>query len=362
MSEALLAAPATRLRQAYVELSRDQPQLRMREAAQVLGVSEAQLVATEVGRTAVRLRDDWRSLLQGMPALGPTMCLTRNEACVHERHGRFEHVEVNGGMGLVLGPDIDLRLFLRRWAFGFACTQMLHSGARTSLQFFDAQGQAIHKIYLTDQSDAGAYERLVRAIAHRDQEPELTTQVPACAPEPRPDTAIDVAGLRAGWSALRDTHDFATLLNSFKAGREQALRLVGAPLAVAVDGDAAWRALQAVSASGEEIMVFVGNCGCIQIHSGAAQRVARTGPWLNILDQNFNLHLREDLVASSWIVRKPTVDGMVHSLELFDSTGQLVAQFFGRRKPGQPERNGWRDILAGIEAAAPALRKPQRNS
>jgi hypothetical protein len=45
------------------------------------------------------------------------------------------------------------------------------------------------------------------------------------------------------------------------------------------------------------------------------------GPWLNVLDPGFNLHLREDLIASAWIVRKPTADGVVSSLELFDAGG-----------------------------------------
>ena len=37
---------------------------------------------------------DWRGILNDMPAVGRVMCLTRNEHCVHERHGRFEDVQV----------------------------------------------------------------------------------------------------------------------------------------------------------------------------------------------------------------------------------------------------------------------------
>ena len=34
-------------------------------------------------------------------------------------------------------------------------------GSRRSLQFFDAHGTAVHKVYLTDASDVAAYERLI---------------------------------------------------------------------------------------------------------------------------------------------------------------------------------------------------------
>jgi putative hemin transport protein len=69
------------------------------------------------------------------------------------------------------------------------------------------------------------------------------------------------------------------------------------------------------------------------------------GPWLNVLDPTFNLHLREDAIASSWVVRKPTRDGDVTSLELFDAAGFCFAQLFGQRKPGVPELESWRAVL-----------------
>jgi putative hemin transport protein len=73
-------------------------------------------------------------------------------------------------------------------------------------------------------------------------------------------------------------------------------------------------------------------------------------PWLNILDQNFNLHLREGDVYDSWIVRKPTDDGIVTSLELFDGAGQVIVMVFGERKPGSPELDSWRRVVEDLLA------------
>jgi putative hemin transport protein len=72
------------------------------------------------------------------------------------------------------------------------------------------------------------------------------------------------------------------------------------------------------------------------------------GPWLNVLDPGFNLHLREDHIAQAWLVRKPTVDGLVCSLELFDAQGRNIAMMFGERKPGQAERCDWRTLLESL--------------
>ena len=40
-----------------------------------------------------------------------------------------------------------------------------------------------------------------------------------------------------------------------------------------------------------------------------------------------------------------TADGVVTSVEVFDSAGDTMAMFFGERKPGQPELASWRSLL-----------------
>ena len=95
-------------------------------------------------------------------------------------------------------------------------------------------------------------------------------------------------------------------------------------------------------------MVFVGNPGMIQIHTGPVENLKPMGPWFNVLDEKFNLHLREDHIDSAWVVWKPTEDGTVTSLELFDREGTLIATLFGKRKPGVPEDEAWRAIVNGL--------------
>ena len=92
-------------------------------------------------------------------------------------------------------------------------------------------------------------------------------------------------------------------------------------------------------------MVFVANQGCIQIHTGPVAKLAEMGPWYNVLDPNFNLHLNTDGIAWSWVTKKPTVDGIVTALEVFDKNGNLIVTFFGKRKPGIPELELWREIV-----------------
>lgn len=341
------------LAQQWSALREAEPALRIRDAARRLGVSEAALLATRVGTPVAaggveRLKGPWSDIIAAVPGLGDVMALTRNDSVVHERHGTYGELGLQGHVGLIVGEDIDLRIFFGPWAHGFAVAEETKAGLRQSLQFFDAQGNAVHKIYATNHTDAAAFAALVARFRNDDQSSDFAA-LPGKEPEaPRPDAEIDIASLREGWTNLRDTHDFFGLLRQHKVAREQAFRLAGPRFAQRLGNDAARRMLEAAAAQELPIMVFVGNHGMIQIHTGPVKKLVPTGPWFNVLDPLFNLHLREDAIASSWLVRKPSVDGTVTSVELFDTKGELIVSFFGKRKPGQPELEPWRDLAEAL--------------
>lgn len=332
------------LARAWHDLRAEQPKLRIRDAAARLGVGEASLRATECGGASTRLIDDWKAILSRAPLLGEVMALTRNEAAVHEKIGEYRRPSWNGGHGLVLGDAIDLRLFLGRWAHGFATVEQ----GRPSLHFFDAQGDAVHKIYARDDSDLAEFRKLVDIFRADDQSPTLDLTPRPPRPLERDDATIDADGLRASWLAMRDTHESFGILRRHAVSRLQAMRHAPAGHARRVAPASLEPLLHRAAATGLPIMIFVGNPGCIQIHTGPVARIVPMGPWINVLDPTFNLHLRRDQIAQAWVVRKPTEDGVVSSLELFDAASETIALVFGERKPGKPERAAWRDLLAEL--------------
>lgn len=344
--------PAEELKARYAALKQEKPDIRARNAAEELGVSEGELLASRVGEDVFRLVDDAAEVLKAVLPLGEVMGLTRNEDCVHERKGVYDNSEFSQhgpmSMGLFVNPDIDLRLFMNHWKFCFAAIEPAKGGPRKSLQFFDKAGGAIHKIYLTPKSNEKEYDKLVENLKHEKQEAFITTEILDPKPADKPDEEIDWAGLRSAWENLKDTHDFFPMLRKFKVGREQALRKVGDDLAYQVDNNASRKILELARDKECEIMVFVGNRGCIQIHTGPVKKLVEHDVWYNVLDPKFNLHLREDKIARTWVTKKPTEDGTVTALEVFDENEELIVTFFGKRKPGIPELELWREIVAKI--------------
>jgi putative hemin transport protein len=92
-------------------------------------------------------------------------------------------------------------------------------------------------------------------------------------------------------------------------------------------------------------MVFVGNHGCLQVHTGPVSNIKRMEGWINVMDHDFNLHLRREGLVETWVVQEPCETGRVHSLEIYDARGGLVVQFFGKRKPGLTELEEWTRLV-----------------
>jgi putative hemin transport protein len=334
-------------------LKSEQPQLRMRDIAQRLGISEAALVASGCGSGAVRLQSDFAAQFAALSSLGRVMALTRNVCAVLEKVGVYGPLEQGAHASQMIGSEIDLRIFFHRFHVGFAVENPGPRGVSRSLQFFDVYGDAIHKVHLLPTAESAgsehAFAEFVARFAADNQDPSQ----PSLRPRPTAADAsiepdVDVAALRAAYDQLQDTHEFFGLLRRFQLRRTTALRLLGDRVARPVDR-LALRAVLADAATAQlPVMLFVGSSGLIQIHSGPVHNLKQYGPWFNVLDPGFNLHVHEPEIAAAWVVHKPTRDGLVSSLELFDEAGENLLLAFGQRKPGQAQSDAWRALLASL--------------
>ncbi|SLN46429.1 Hemin transport protein HemS [Falsiruegeria litorea R37] len=328
----------------------DNLSLRDRDLADKLGITEAQLVAAHVGIDATRISADLDDIFPRLPGLGNVMALTRNRSCVIEKVGQYENYRSGQHASMVLTADIDLRMFPSHWVSAFAVERTTDRTIRRSLQIFDAAGDAVHKIFLRDGSDLSHWNTIVRELRHEDQSQTLqvSRRKPVEAPKANPDKA-DV--LRAEWAKMTDTHQFMRLTSKLKMNRLGAYRIAGEPLARRIEPTEVDTMLEAVRDQGIEVMVFVGNQGCIEIHGGPIETLKSMGPWQNVLDPHFNLHLRSDHIAEVWAVAKPTQRGPAVSVEAFDAEGGLIFQVFGRRSDTADHRPAWGKIVDGLQSA-----------
>ncbi|MCW2248970.1 putative hemin transport protein [Azospirillum fermentarium] len=305
----------------------------------------------------VRLSVDWAAALSRLEALGPVRVVTTNAVMVHEKVGTFGNVSVMGPAVIVLNRDVDLRVFPGHWQ------QTVHDPAAGVIRVHDGLGRPVHAIHRTGATDAAAWDAFVAEHTAAGQEPLPVDGTPDAAPSPSSspssslsdDAAIDVPALRAAWASMTDVHEFHPMLKRFGAGRLQAMRLAGTDFARAVPVTSLAPLLDAVRDCGLEIMIFAGNAGCIQIHTGTLTTVRTTGGTLGIDDPGFRLACDTAGLATAWVVYKPTDKGGITTVELYDSRGDNCAILCGQRDEDKPERAEWRALaqsLPSLTAAA----------
>ncbi|RZK80952.1 MAG: hemin degrading factor, partial [Pedobacter sp.] len=193
----------------------------------------------------------------------------------------------------------------------------------------------------------GENDELVAEFTKADQNAFAVSTEPVAPKNAElPDAEIEVEPFQAAWNNMQDSHEFFGIVRKYKLTRTQALRLAPEGRSKQVDLETFRAVMDACAAQQVPVMVFTGNTGCIQIHTGNITKIVNMDQWFNVLDPEFNLHLRVDAVASVWHVVKPSTDGDVNSLELFDADGEMIVQIFGKRKPGVPELDTWRTVLS----------------
>ena len=323
------------------------------DLAERLGLPEAALVAAQVGHGAIRIDPTLGRLFPAIQALGEVMALTRNRSCVIEKVGTYNEFHDGDHAAMTVDPEIDMRMFPRHWTHAFAVEKPGEQGLRRSIQVFDAAGDAIHKVHLRADSDLAAWDALRRDLALPDQS-DSGAFGPRAPVEPAKSQPERLDALRREWAEMTDTHQFNTLIRRLKMNRLGAYRIAGAPWVRPLAVDAVPALIERVHRDHVGVMMFVGNQGCIEIHSGHFDSLRPMGPWLNVMDPRFNLHLRGDHVAEVWAVEKPTRRGPALSVEAFDAKGALIFQCFGLRPDKGGDAEAWADLVAGLPALAEA--------
>jgi putative hemin transport protein len=276
--------------QKQVLLNSNKP-VRARNAAEQLGISEAQYVALSLGDGAEELdMHCMKDLFDQLASCGELMALTRNNEVVMERKGIYQNPHAVNDALILMNKDINLRLRVMAWRYGFA----VNENGRQSLQFFGADAMAAHKIYATDLTHKRIFQALINRFKLPKPQPRLLEIV--CLDQPK-----------------------TTSPKEINADAQQ------------VHNGAVKQLFTQIAENQLPIMLLIANKDASQIFTGRIHKLLETGPWFNVLDPGFDLHMNMNGIHQAWWVRKqlkPTNNQepaqTSHSVEFFNAQGEVV--------------------------------------
>ncbi|HIQ15430.1 MAG TPA: hemin-degrading factor [Leucothrix sp.] len=332
------------LAEQWSEFKEQNPKVRIRDAATQLKTTELELVATSCGKGNTRLKPDFKNILERLEGLGSLMALTRSEHVVHEAHGIYQDMKVHGAVAMFFNPGIDTRFFLSKWFAVYA----VNENKRHSLQFFDNKGTAVHKVYVTDESNEKAYFVLIEEFESDNQ--EANESLPSIKEEEVGLKDIDPTYLRERWLKIRDVHEGNKLIKEYaETQRNEVYSALGEEYAKPLAVDSVEKLLEIASEKSVEIMLFAMNDAAVQAYSGPVKKLMTMGPWFNVLDPDFNLHLRTSGIHKVWMIRKPSDDGWVTTLSVIEKGGTEIMVIADNRKRGESESSQWQTLCSELK-------------
>ena len=294
------------------------PFVSLADAADRLDVVEADLVAALCGDGVLRLDGPFDDLIRVLPGLGRVRAVTRNRHALIETRGVYPGFAA--GCAGVAG-EVGARFFLDQWRFGYALDETCTPDGTAGLFFYDGRGRSVHEIHAESETDARSFARLVDLFGCFDQSAgeEIVVASPTML-APRADLGA--------W-----------------------LRLAEAARPVAVAGLP--ELLEVVRGEAIPVSVGVRSPGVVHRMTGLLHEVGCTDGGLALEAPWVRVRVAMAQVAEAWAVETPSLDGPVTSVELLDAAANVVLTVAGARRPGKPEPELWRELVARLATAPP---------
>ena len=266
----------------WTELRQAEPHLRMRNAADKIGVSEAAMVWSGAGYEAVEELDNSRfsSLIGKLAKMGGWMYLVRNDHAVLEHD--LSCAEMSNGVGEIELSARGFSLQIETGRVGKIYLTHATKGPRRMIQIFDTSGVAIAKVVL---KDANRLKSL-------------------------PDTFGD--GLIPVGNEMPVFQEPAIVAKAKEKDLDPSL--------IGVSSDSYVSIFETAVVNQTKVTLSVENAAARMSVSHLPKRLEVMGPWFNILDRGFNLHLMESGVESAY--RNQTSEGSIY--RFYDSEGNLI--------------------------------------
>jgi putative hemin transport protein len=196
---------------------------------------------------------------------------------------------------------------------------------------------------LVDESHTEAYQTLITQFRDPIQTSSLSL-------ENKPtkialNDEIDAGSLRQRWSQIKDVHEGGQIINAFNSPRIKIYEALGDEYAKKLPYSIIEDTLKALSEYQIPTMIFVQNQSAVQSYAGHIKRLLRTGPWFNILDEGFNLHLNTEQIGQAWLITKPSENGYIHSLNVFDHNHNEIMIMTDNRTRGEQESIEWATLM-----------------
>tara|TARA_Y100001970_G_scaffold75342_1_gene95460 strand:- start:162 stop:1085 length:924 start_codon:yes stop_codon:yes gene_type:complete len=282
----------------YIEFNKDSKnsKLRIRDISNKLNVSEAELLSLSVNDSVsfLSINDFNQFFTYLLSNIDKVMFLIRSEFVVHEKIiNPFQYKIINDSIINKKNNSLLIKFNSEIFKYSFFEIKRHNNRNLKSFQFFDYYGTSVLKIYLKGKKDI-EFENLANQYKI-----EYKYQIQ------KDFTSDKYIQFKNKYSDKMPPH------SDFKLTLRQLLN------------DIAKKSIP--------VNIYAFGIECMQCHSDIIKNIVDYGPWLNVMDKNFNIHVLENKISFS----KSCIRDDNNCIDFYDINNNLVLSISGKK--GQNE-------------------------
>jgi len=268
--------------------------LRIRDIAHKLGVSEAELLSTQIDNQNIKYLKilNYKSFFKNLFQSKKVMLLIRSDFIVHEKVVNCDELKYEKDLiSFKNKENNDLTFFNTKDIINVFFENKLHQNKPLlSFQFFDGNGDAILKIFLKSK-DYGIFNEIAKKhIEDYDFNLQKNKQN----------------------KAIQNNVTFEKKYNKNKCKIVKTDHLILRYI------------LENISKLKIPIQLHAFGNSSKQYHFGLAKNIMDFGPWINVIDKKFNIHAMESKLTNSHIIIDENKVSKTYHIEFLDNKNNLI--------------------------------------
>jgi len=282
----------------YIEFNKDSKnsKLRIRDISNKLNVSEAELLSLSVNDSVsfLSINDFNQFFTYLLSNIDKVMFLIRSEFVVHEKIIiPFQYKIINDSIINKKNNSLLIKFNSETFKYSFFEIKKHNNRNLKSFQFFDYYGTSVLKIYLKGKKDV-EFENLANQykIEYKYQIQKDFTS----------DKYIQFKNKHS--DKIPPHSDFKLTLRQL---------------------------LNGIAKKSIPVNIYAFGIECMQCHSDIIKNIVDYGPWLNVMDKNFNIHVLENKISFF----KSGIRDDNNCIDFYDINNNLVLSISGKK--GQNE-------------------------
>ncbi len=283
-----------KLKSEWKKFRSENKNIRIRDAASKMGVSEAEILSTEIGDSVSYLSiSDFSLFLKDILCVDKLMILIRSKIVVHENIIESKNVKLTENQIVDINGLIVLDFDSSHFKYAFFQNKLHAKRQLRSFQIFNKKGDAVVKIYLKSK-DIDIFDNIALKYESKYN-----------------------YELQSGVNVNHLIQEHPNIVFYFDKNNS-------IPEIIEVSNQSLRVLLDAASNIKLPIQIHGLGVGSVQYHRDIVKNIVDYGPWVNVIDKKFNLHVLESEISKSTLNMFTINNQKYFVMNFFDSANNHV--------------------------------------